>query len=140
MRAVLDTNIIISGIFWHGASNRVLESWVHKDFILVTSDELLAETRRILTGFKLRLPDSLIDIWIDVLRFYSDCVLPIIKVNLVLDDSKDNIFVETAIAGMAEYIVSQDKHLLKIGEFAGIKMVSPVKFLECLKYPKAKGG
>ena len=44
------------------------------------------------------------------------------------DDPNDNLFVETAVAGNADYIVSQDKHLLKLKEFKKIKIITPEEF------------
>ena len=46
------------------------------------------------------------------------------------DDPDDNKFIEAALEGKAEYIVTQDNHLLKIKEFKGIKIISPEEFIK----------
>ena len=50
------------------------------------------------------------------------------KITIVKDDPKDDIFIETAVAGYADYIISQDNHLLKEKEFRGIKIITPEEF------------
>ena len=52
---------------------------------------------------------------------------------IVKDDPKDNIFIETAVAGNADYLISQDNHLLKLKEFKGIKIITPEEFLRVLE-------
>ena len=63
-------------------------------------------------------------------------VVPNRKVNVIKDDPDDNKFIEAALEGKADYIVTQDKHLLNIQEFEGIKIVSPEEFLRFLKTDK----
>ena len=50
------------------------------------------------------------------------------KIAAVKDDPKDNVFIETAVAGNVDYIISQDNHLLKLKEFRGIKIITPEEF------------
>ncbi len=55
------------------------------------------------------------------------------EVNIVKDDVSDNKFVEAAVIGKADYIITQDNHLLKIKEFKGIKILTPKDFLDIVK-------
>ena len=128
MKVVLDTNIFISGIFWKGSSNRVISSWKEGKFTLVTSLEAFSEIIKVLKDFKIKLSDDMIKEWIDLIIRNSIIVEPIEKITIVKDDPKDNIFIETAVAGNVNYIVSQDNHLLKLKEFRGIKMITPEEF------------
>ena len=48
--------------------------------------------------------------------------------NSIIVEQKDNIFIETAVAGNVDYIISQDNHLLKLKEFRGIKIITPEEF------------
>ncbi len=52
------------------------------------------------------------------------------KIKVIKDDPDDDIIIETAIVGRADYIVSGDPHLLNLKEFAGIKIVTAKEFLE----------
>jgi putative PIN family toxin of toxin-antitoxin system len=65
----------------------------------------------------------------------SKIVIPTRKINVVQDDPDDNKILECAIAGNVDYLVTQDKHLLNLKEFEGIKIITPdhlVKFLSRL--------
>jgi len=128
MKVVLDTNVFISGIFWKGASNKVILNWKEGKFTLITSLETILEIIKILKDFKTKLPDDLIKEWVDLIVRNSIIVGPKEKMTIVEDDPKDNIFIETAVAGNADYIVSQDNHLLKLKEFRGIKIITPEEF------------
>ena len=120
MKVVLDTNIFISGIFWKGSSNKVITNWREEKFTLVTSLEAISEIIKVLKDFKIKLSDEMIKEWVDLIVRNSIIVEPKEKINIVKDDPKDNIFIETAVVGNADYIISQDNHLLKLKDFGGI--------------------
>src|SRR3989339_103601 len=133
MKVVLDTNIFISGIFWKGSSNRVITNWKEGKFTLVTSLEVISEIIKVLKDFKIRLSDEIIKEWVDLIVRNSIIVEPKDKIKIVKNDPKDNIFIETAVAGNVDYIVSQDNHLLKLKEFRGIKIITPEEFNKICK-------
>ena len=133
MKVVLETNIFISGIFWKGASNEVILNWKEGKFTLVTSSETISEIIKVLKDFKIKLSDYMIKEWVDLIVRNSIIVEPKDKIYIVKDDTKDNIFIETAVAGNADYIISQDNHLLKLKEFRGIKIITPEEFNALLK-------
>ena len=128
MKVVLDTNIFISGIFWKGSSNRIITRWKEGKFTLVTSLEAVSEIIKVLKDFKIKLSDDMVKEWVDLIVRNSIIVEPKEKITIVKDDPKDNIFIETAVAGNVDYIVSQDNHLLKLREFRGIKIIMPEEF------------
>ena len=130
MKVVLDTNIFISGIFWKGSSNRIITNWKEGKFALIASLGTISEITKVLKDFKIRLPDEMIREWIDLIIRNSIIIEPKEKISIIKDDSKDNIFIETAVAGSVDYIVSQDNHLLKLREFRGIKIITPEEFLK----------
>ena len=128
MKSVLDTNIFISGIFWRGASNKVIINWKEGKFILVTSLKAVSEIIKVLKDFKIKLSDDMIKEWVDLIVRNSIIVESKEKILAVKDDPKDDIFIETAVAGNVNYIVSQDNHLLKLKDFRGIKIITPEEF------------
>jgi len=130
MRIVLDTNIFISGIFWKGASNKVLMNWKEGKFTLVTSLETILEIIKVLKDFKIKLSEDMIKELVDLIVQNSIIVEPKEKIDIVKDDPNDNIFIETAVAGNVDYIITQDNHLLKIKEFNGIRIITPEEFLD----------
>jgi putative PIN family toxin of toxin-antitoxin system len=132
MRVVLDTNIFISGIFWTGNSNKIILAWKKAKFELVSSLSTISEIINVLKDFKIRLPDDIITEWVDLIIKNSIVVEPKEKISIIKDDPTDNMFLESAVAGCAEYIISQNKHLLKVKEFRGIKIFTPEEFLKIL--------
>ena len=136
MKVVLDTNIFLSGIHWSGASNKVLREWFIGSFTLVSSPQINKELFTQLRDFKIQMETEEIEWWEDVILERSFMVIPKKKVNIVEKDPDDNKFIETALEGKVDYIVTQDKHLLNIEEFEGIKIVTPEEFLRILKNDK----
>ena len=128
MKVVLDTNIFISGIFWKGSSNKVITKWKERKFTLVTSLEAISEIVKVLKDFKIRLSDDMIQEWTDLIVKNSIIVESKEKIDIVKDDPDDNKFLEAAVAGNADYIISQDNHLLKLKEFRRIKIITPEEF------------
>ena len=132
MRVVLDTNVFISGIYWTGSSEKILSSWMNKDFELVSSLPIIDELVRILMSFKVPLEPDDISWWESLILEKSVIVVPTKKINIV-SDPDDNKFIEAALEGKAEYIVSQDNHLLILKEYRGIKVLHPDEFLKVLR-------
>jgi len=60
-------------------------------------------------------------------------VEPKAKINEIKEDPTDNKFLECAVEAKADYIISGDKHLLKIKKFKETKILTPNKFLDILK-------
>jgi putative PIN family toxin of toxin-antitoxin system len=133
MRAVLDTNIFISGIHWTGASGKIIEFWLDGKFELVVSAEIIDEIVKTLANFRVSLDFEEILSWASIISEKSVFVEPLIKFNAVKEDLDDNKFVDVAVQGGADFIVSQDNHLLKIGEFKDIKILKPEEFLVVLE-------
>jgi uncharacterized protein len=129
MRVVLDTNVLISGIFWKGASYEILQKWKENVFMMITSIDIILEFRQVMKGFKIQLPEKIVQEWVRLITLESTLVNPTKKISLITDDPADNKFLEAAVAGDATYIVSQDKHLLKIKRFDKVQIVTPQEFL-----------
>jgi len=133
MRVVLDTNIFVSGIHWKGDSEKVLGAWFDNKFDLISSEEIIQELVETLSNFKKTMSRDDMLHWVSILIGKGLLVKPEISLRVVKDDPDDDKFLEVALEGDADYIVSQDKHLLKLKEFRGIKIVKPDEFLnKCL--------
>lgn len=134
MRAVLDTNVFVSGIFWSGNfCSQIIAKWINKNFELISSMEILDEFARTLKDFKIQMSTNMIEEWRNLIIENSILVEPKVKINVIKEDADDNKFLEAGITGKADFIISQDKHLLKIKEYRGIKIVSPEEALLLLK-------
>lgn len=132
MKVVLDTNVFISGIHWTGSSEKILRAWMEDKFESVSSLPIIEEIVRVLMNFKIPLDADDISWWESLILEKSLVVVPTEEVDIVKNDPDDNKFIEAALEAQAEYIVSQDKHLLSIKEYNGIKIVHPEEFLKLL--------
>lgn len=132
MKVILDTNVIVSGIFWKGASEKVLYAWADDKFKLVLSSGIITEIIKTLMNFKIKLPFDEILLWLSILLWKAELVEPEERIDVIKDDPDDNKFIEAAIEGNANYIVSQDKHLLNIKEYRGIKIILPEEFIKVI--------
>ena len=133
MKVVLDTNVFVSGIHWAGNSEKILISWMKGEFKLISSLEIIEELVNTLMNFKKPMRKDDIIWWRDLVIKKSVLVYPKGIISIVKEDPDDNKFVEAAVEGEADYIVSQDKHLLKIKEYNGIIIIKPEDFLKIKK-------
>lgn len=125
-KVVLDTSVLVSGLLG-GSSVPVLESWRREELILVVSPEIYREYESVLKRPKFGLPPSLVDELLSFVRQRSHWVEPDVELEIVRDPSDDK-FVEAALSGGANTIVSSDRDLLDLKEAEGIPIVSPWEF------------
>jgi putative PIN family toxin of toxin-antitoxin system len=128
---VLDTNVWISGLVYGGNPERIIRMFIDDKILAVTAEELLTELRRKITQrFPLYIPnlalleESIREIAINV-------HLGTLRVQ-ASRDYDDNKFIEAALIGNADFIVSGDKDLTDMGSYESIKILKPAEFLELL--------
>ena len=130
MRIVLDTNVFISGVFFSGPPYEILKAWIDKRIQIFISSEILQEYQRV--GEELSNRYTEIEIT-PILKSFSQNAISISAPRLahpVCVDPDDDKFLECAVAGKAELIISGDRHLLYINDFQGIKIVKPRIFVD----------
>ena len=128
MRVFLDTNVLASALASRGLCAELFES-VLTGHELLTSEELLAELRRILTA-KLKIPVEVADSFISLIAA-SAVVLPTpTTLPEGIPDPDDAPLLAAALAGEAECFVTGDKALLELGAVAGMPVISPRRFWE----------
>ena len=132
MRIIIDTNILISGLFFNGLPKKLLYE-LDKNFIICVNDEIVDEyTDKVDNKFskaKYKLDEKLREKFFKSLQSFK------IKSDLkVCHDPKDDKFINCAIDANAIYIVSGDKDLLTIKNFEGIEIVTAREFYD--KYLK----
>ncbi|MEI6669520.1 MAG: putative toxin-antitoxin system toxin component, PIN family [Acidobacteriota bacterium] len=136
-RAVLDANVFVSAaIHPEGPPGHIIEQFLRADaFTLVLSDAIVDEVMRALAYPKVRrylrrgLDTAL---WMEDLVLLADIVLETDQVSGVSKDPDDDKYVATAIAGRASFVVTGDPHLLTVGEYEGVRFVTPRSFLNLL--------
>lgn len=128
MRVVADTNVYVSAIVFGGKPQAILDLAEDGEIELLISDDILAETTRILRDKFYRTPEQLA---LDViaLEAVTTRAQPLEKIDAVPGDPTDNKILECAVASGSDVIVSGDAHLLDLKEFRGIKIQRPTDFL-----------
>ena len=139
MRLVLDTNVVVSRFLSPlGPPARVVEHWSAETFVLLVSEPILAEYRRALLYERVRarhgMSEQQVAEVIAGFRQFATLVVPQVALQVIRDDPADDKFLECAVTGGADYIVSGDTHLLRLGEYAGIQILSPAGFLMLLQH------
>lgn len=134
MRAVLDTNVLISGVIATGVPYEVMVRGFEGEYQIVVSVATLAEFRDTLAKYPDRfgLADEEIQREVETVRYFAEFVDPDVDVEAVEDDPDDDKFLEAAVAGDVEYVVSGDQHLLELDTYRGINIVDPRSFHERL--------
>ena len=131
IRAVLDTNVFISSIFWLGAPYRIVQKGFEGDFVIVTSPEILKEVGNTLHR-KFRFPAEDTNTFLEIITLNSYLVEPQERIRAVKADPHDDKIIECALSGQAHFIVSGDHHLLDLRQYKDIKIVNPRQFLKHL--------
>ncbi|MBI3989147.1 MAG: putative toxin-antitoxin system toxin component, PIN family [candidate division NC10 bacterium] len=131
-RVIFDTNVLISGYLWRGLPRRALEHARRGRYTLLLSQQTIEEFIRILGSPKFGLTaEEIVPILAD-LTSLAEFVEVRETVSVIREDPTDNIFLGPAVQGDAAYIVSGDRHLLRLKEFRGSRIVTTRQFLRLL--------
>jgi uncharacterized protein len=130
LRVTVDTNVIISALNFPGNPARIIEMAENGTILLSVSEDILSEVERVLLRPKFGWTQEQIDTAILDLSGFTEHVRPTQRIDVVKEDPTDNRIVECAATASSEYLVSGDKHLLKLGQYRGIKIVTPADFVE----------
>jgi len=125
VRVVLDTNVLISGIFFSGLPFKILTHWRKGNFTAVISEPIILEYTRVVEEISAKFPQIDIHEILELFILNSEIVdIGDLKIT-ECEDPDDNKFLECAIAGNCDIIVSGDKHLLKLRAYQGIEILKP---------------
>ena len=129
MRIVVDTNVIVSALVFGGLPRRIFELVEGGYCELFYAADIQEETRRVLRD-KFGWDEDRLDRYLRTLWSLGKRVVLRHRVNAVREDPDDNRILECALAADADVIVSGDRHLLKIGAYEGITILTPRDFLK----------
>ncbi len=137
VRAVIDTNVLLSGLLWRGTPHALIER-VHAGTVtLITSPALLAELTEVIARRKFAAI---------LTRTHTDPVRTLAKLRqaaemidppqlpapVIRADPDDDAVLALAIAARAKMIVSGDRHLLELGSHQGIQILTPADALQLI--------
>ena len=131
IRAVIDTNVFISALFWRGAPYEVIKKGFAGAFVIITSKEILKEVEQTLTK-KFQFPAEDTHAFLKIIALNAHIVEPKSRLVVVSADPDDNKVIECAVSGQAAYIISGDKDILDLKKYQQVEMLSPAAFLKVL--------
>ena len=130
MRVVIDTNVFISGSFWKGNEESIIELCINGDLINHSSPQIVEEIDRVLHYSKFRLTGNEREKLIHIFLSFSTIIMPITKAIVVKKDPSDNKFIECAVDSDSNFLITGDLHLLELKEFRGVQIVNAGDILE----------
>jgi len=126
---VIDTNILLSGLLWpRGNPHRCLILAKVGTIDSVTCEEILREFHeKLVDKFQFDVPRAVAarDEWRQASRFVGLTQ----RVQAVTADRDDDAVISCALSGNASYIISGDRHLLSLGSYGQVIILSPTAFL-----------
>jgi len=136
-RAIIDTNILIRALIKpQGTVGPVLTRLRNGDYKLLYAepllDELVAKLALPRIRDKYHLADDDVETVLALILLRGEPVMPQRRIT-ACRDPKDNIVLEVAVAGEADYIVTGDDDLLVLHPFEGIPLVGPAELLKALE-------
>lgn len=137
LKTVLDANVWVSVLLWGGKPAAVIKAAEDGKICIVTSEEIIGEPSNVLTYPKLSKVyqtenlrhEDLMEAILKIVNFVKVTK----KFNVVLEHSADDKFIDCALAADADYIVSGDKHLLKIVSYKKTQILSVNEFLQLIE-------
>ena len=138
LRVVLDANVYVSAALSpRGPPGQILETLLRAEaFQIVVTPAIVAETLRALAYAKVRRlvrgPVTAED-WFEDIVVLADLTAGDTKVVGVCDDPDDDKYLAAAIEGRATAVVTGDRKLLAVVEHAGVRVITPRRFLEMLE-------
>lgn len=127
---MVDTNVLMSAIFFGRAPGRILAQWRAGDLDLLASPEIVGEYTRVAERLAQRYPE--IDAESPVILIVKNVgMVPDISLGEpVCDDPDDDKFLACALAGGVSTIISGDKQLLAVSGYRGVEVLTPRRFID----------
>ena len=132
VRAVLDTNILVSGTLYLGKPKKVIDLALAGKVEIVGSAQTINEFKKVITRDKFRLSAAEQEYILNFVIRLSRLVSTRGNFKVIKADPDDDKFLIAEYDGKADFIVSGDHHLLDLIEFLGIRIVTEHQFLEII--------
>ncbi|MGB9915388.1 MAG: putative toxin-antitoxin system toxin component, PIN family [Candidatus Bathyarchaeales archaeon] len=132
VRVAIDTNVLVSALIKRGKSRKLVCNLLEGHTVIL-SRQILAELADVLARDKFAVTPAQADKFLAILVRNAKIVAPTSYFQIIKEDPGDDIILNTAYAGKAEYLVTGDKHLLALKEFKRIKIVKINQMIENLR-------
>ena len=131
VRVVIDTNVLVSALTYNGKPRRLVLRLLEAHTVILTS-HMLAELADILTRDKFKIRNSQVNRFLSSLVRTCKIVPDKPRFKVVFEDPDDDVVLNAAYAGKANYVVTGDKHLLALDQFKKTRIVTVNQMLETL--------
>ena len=137
LRAVVDTNILVSGFISPLSYPREIEKrWRNEQFALFTSPQIIDEIRRVLYLPRIRqkysLSESDIRAFILAITYKASCTAGSLILSGVAPDPGDDKIISCAVEAQADFIVTGDKKFQQLEEYQKIRIINAESFIKIL--------
>jgi putative PIN family toxin of toxin-antitoxin system len=140
VRAIIDTDVLLAGLLWHGAPHALLEYVRNGTLTLISSPALLAELTEVFARPKF---DTILirsntsrERSLDEVRALAEVIEPVPLPAPVCRDPDDDAVLALALAAQVDFIVSGDNDLLDLQAFESIPIVTPAEALHRIEAMK----
>ncbi len=130
MRVILDTNVLISGIFFGGPPATILRAWRDGKVQFVVSTEILKEYDEVAKRLSRRYPGIEVGPLLMLLARNAELVDAATLPLPVSTDPDDDKFLACALASRTEVIVSGDRDLLGVSGYRNLRILAPREFVD----------
>jgi uncharacterized protein len=132
MRVVVDTNVLVSAALKESSWPGMVVRWLYKNGGLLKSSVTERELFEVLE--RPRIATKINPVFADNLRLIFDAAesVEITRNVMICRDAKDDKFLELALNGRADIIVTGDQDLLTLNPFQGIPVAQPANFIQLL--------
>jgi putative PIN family toxin of toxin-antitoxin system len=131
VRAVIDTNVLVSAITHNGKPRRLVLRLLETHTVILSS-QMLAELADVLSREKFSVSSSQVDRFLTSLVNACKIMPDNPRFKVVFEDPDDDVVINVAYSGKADYIVTGDKHLLDLSQFKKTRIVTVNEMLETL--------
>ena len=132
IRVTAVSNVYISALHFGGPPDRLLDLARSGIIELTISDDILAEVTRVLRD-KFGWSKEPLSMAQARIADFTTKVKPDRILDVVKEDPTDNRILECAFTGKSEYLVTRDKHLLKLKSFESTQIIKVADFLNVVR-------
>jgi len=135
LKIVADTKVLVSSLIRKGKPHELILRIDGIDARLVSSNVLMVEMTSVLAEERIAKYVTKRDVerFLRYVGRRTTLVKNTSGLKVVKEDPKDDVVLNTAYSGEADYIVSGDRHLIPLREFKGIRIVTVSEMLDILE-------
>jgi uncharacterized protein len=130
-RVAIDTNVLVSAITDNGKHRSLLLKLLQEHTVLL-SPMILAELADVIIRDKFAITDSEVNRFLSSLTRISKIIQDKPRFKIIIEDPDDDVILNAAYNGKADYILTSDKDLLTWKKFKCIKILNVPELLEVL--------